>query len=246
MVFLKDKIRLQKAIAQSGYCSRRKAELLIEAARVTVNGELVTKQGFTVDEDDEILIDGLPLKTKEDFVYYLLNKPKGVITSAKDTHDRMTVLDLIDEKRRIYPVGRLDKESTGLLILTNDGDFAHKLMHPRFDKEKRYRVSLAGKLSSEIVHKLEKGIKIDGIAYQGIHIDSIHFDPQKKRSQCSVTLFEGKNRQIRRLFAYFDLPVLKLHRYAIGSLEDKNLRIGEYRRLKQSEINALLAKDHNS
>lgn len=235
-----NKIRLQKMIAMSGYCSRRKAEALISEGAVLVNGVQVREQGLQVSYKDQIVIHGVPLEFKEEKVYYLLNKPKGVLSSVSDPHKRTTVVDLIEESRRIFPVGRLDKETTGALILTNDGEFANYMTHPRYESKKQYRVSVQGRLLPETTQKLKGGPTIEGVAYKGVEIQGAKYDISKDRTQFSITLFEGKNRQIRKMMEHYHLPVLKLHRYAIGELELGDLRIGEYRKLKPFEVKKLM------
>lgn len=235
-----NKVRLQKVIAEAGIASRRKAEELIVQGRVKVNGKIVTELGFKADENDKILVDNRPINAETHKEYYLINKPKGIISSASDEHNRKTVVDLIPSKNRLYPVGRLDKETTGALILTNDGDFTHKMTHPKYELSKVYRVSIRGRLTPEIKGRLEKGVKIDGVSYQGVLIDDIHYNKEQNRTQFSITLFEGKNRQIRKLMDFFNVPVLKLHRYKIGSLIMEDLKIGEYRVLTKKEVKQLL------
>ena len=234
-------IRLQKYIAMSGYCSRRKAEELIEQGRVSVNGKKVTEQGVQVFPGDQVRINNKLLELERAHVYYIVNKPRAVLSSVSDDRGRLCVVDLVPDKNRIFPVGRLDYETTGALILTNDGEFANFLTHPRYDMPKMYRVSVEGKLGFEVTNALSEGITIEGVSYQGVEIYKVKYDPKKNRTQFSITLYEGKNRQIRKMFAHFGLPVLKLHRYAIGPIVIDDMGLGTYRPLKPVEVKKLLA-----
>ena len=233
-------MRLQKFIAHSGYCSRRKAETLIEQGKVFVNGKKVTEMGILVDDGDFIEVEGNALTRDTNFVYYLLNKPRGVLSTADDEFDRDTVVKGLPNDKRIYPVGRLDKESTGAIILTNDGTFTHYLTHPSYDLEKHYRVSVDGALNYDIINILKEGVKIDGVAYQGVVINNVKYIKGKNRTTFNITLHEGKNRQIRKIFDHFGLPVLKLHRFALGPININDLNIGDYRKLSNHEVKKLL------
>ncbi|CAM3571037.1 pseudouridine synthase [Erysipelothrix urinaevulpis] len=235
----KNKMRLQKYIAHAGYCSRRKAEELIDQGKVSVNGNVIKEQGVQVGSQDEVRIHGQLIELKTEFVYYLINKPKGVLSTVEDGFDRQTVVDHIKTSERVYPVGRLDKETTGALIVTNDGEFTHTMTHPSFDLEKQYRVSLDGIISYDVINELKEGVTIDGVEYQGVDIKNVKKDETKKRTQLTITLYEGKNRQIRKMFEHYKLPVLKLHRFALGPLVMDDLKIGQYRELKPFEIKKL-------
>lgn len=237
---LNQTIRLQKYIAQAGVASRRQAEKLITDGRVKVNGKVVKEMGISVSMGDEVVVNGVLIKQEAQHVYYLLNKPKGIISSSKDEKDRNTVVDFVPSEYRVFPVGRLDRETTGALILTNDGEFANYMTHPKFDMSKEYRVSVHGKLTYKISTQLMEGITIEGVSYKGIEFKNVKYDEKKHRTQFSVVLNEGKNRQIRKMFAHFDIPVLKLHRYAIGFIDISELRIGEYRELKPFEVKKLI------
>lgn len=233
-------IRLQKYIAMTGYCSRRKAEELIEQGKVSINGKKVNEQGVQVHPGDKVRINNKLIELERSKVYYIVNKPKSVLSSVSDDRGRMCVVDMIPEQNRIFPVGRLDYETTGALILTNDGEFANFLTHPRYDMPKMYRVSVDGKLGFDVTKALSEGVVIEGVSYQGVEIFKVKYDPKKNRTQFSITLYEGKNRQIRRMFAHFGLPVQKLHRYAIGPIVIDDLGIGMYRPLKSFEVKKLL------
>ena len=240
MNYSEQKSRLQKVIAQAGIASRRKAETLIAQGLVKVNGQVVREMGFKVDDQDVIEVDGRVIETMEDKVYYLINKPRGYLSTLSDPLDRPKVIDLIDDERRIYPVGRLDMDTTGALILTNDGEFAQKMTHPSYDMDKTYRVSVKGKMSFDVTKQLESGLEVDGVYYQKMKVDKFRYFPEKDRSVFDLSLYEGKNRQIRLLMEHFDLPVIRLHRFSIGPLNTDSLKIGEYRRLKPFEIKQLL------
>jgi len=233
-------IRLNKAIASTGYTSRRKAENLIINGQVKVNGELVTELGTKVLPNDQITINGKLITKEENKIYYLLNKPRGFVSTVEDQFERKTVLDLIDDNRRIYPVGRLDMDTTGALILTNDGDFTHLLTHPSYDVPKTYRVSVDGELTHDIINALKSGLEIDGTYYKPMHIKRIKYIKNRDRTSFDLVLEEGKNRQIRKLMDHFNIPVIRLHRFAIGDVILDDLKIGEYRRLKPHEVKTLV------
>lgn len=235
-----DKMRLQKYIAHSGYCSRRKAEAFIEQGKVRVNGKVVTEHGVMVGREDVVRVHNDLIALDDNCVYFLINKPRGVLSTSKDQFDRPTVVQGIPTSERIYPVGRLDKETTGALILTNDGEFTHFMTHPSYDLEKQYRVSLDGLIDYDVINALRDGVTIDGVEYQGVKIANVKTDDSKKRTQLTITLFEGKNRQIRKMFEHFSLPVLKLHRFALGPLQMEDLKIGQFRELKPFEVKKLL------
>lgn len=230
--------RLQKMMAEAGVASRRHAEAMIAAGRVTVNGEVVTEMGVRVDsERDRIEVDGQPL-TPEAKVYLALNKPEGVITTAEDTHDRPTTLSLIPQDvGRVYPVGRLDMDSQGLLLLTNDGDLAYRLTHPGFEHEKEYKIRVAGHPSERLLAQLARGIVLEDGPTQPAQISVL----QKKRDSTwlRVVLREGRKRQLRRMFDTIDHPVRDLIRMRVGPIQLGNLPPGEWRRLSAKEVQAL-------
>lgn len=232
--------RLQKVIAAAGIASRRKAEQMIQEGRVTVNGELVTQLGFKVSGKDEICVDGHVIH-KEEKVYYLLNKPRKTICTVSDEHDRDTVLDYLpDVKERIFPVGRLDYDTTGVLLLTNDGEFANQLMHPRSHFPKTYRVTINGILTDSEAQQLRKGIPLeDGMTLPAsVHIEKRNL--KKEKTILLITIFEGRNREIRRMMEYFNYDVTRLNRIQYGTITVGTLRQGEYRRLRKFEVNELL------
>ncbi len=231
--------RLQKVIANSGYTSRRKAEELITNNHVKVNGEVVNTLGVKVDDNDIIEIDGELLKTNTLKEYYLLNKPREVICSVSDDKGRKTVIDLIKTNTRIYPVGRLDYDTTGLIILTNDGELANILMHPKHKIQKTYIAKIDGILNEEDFKQIRKGIKIDERILKVDHMKVKEIDKQKNTSLVEVTIHEGRNHIVRKLFANLGYDVLKLSRIAYGSLTLGNLKSGEYRLLSHDEVKSL-------
>lgn len=232
--------RLQKVMAEAGVASRRKSEELIRNGHVAVNGKTVTEMGVKVSPEDDVRVDGVPLK-KETKVYYLLNKPAGCICSRSDEKGRKTVLDCFPEETgRIFPVGRLDYDTTGLLIMTNDGEFANAMMHPRYHIEKTYEVHMNGILTDQMIKMLESGIPLsDGMTLPADVILLSRKEGQKK-TVIQITIREGRNRQVRRMMEYFHCEVTKLSRIRYGFLEKGNLRQGQYRRLRMYEVRKLM------
>lgn len=232
------KERLQKVIASCGYCSRRKAEELIKTGHVTVNGVLTTELGVKVSSSDEIIIDGLKLK-KENKEYYILNKPRGVVTTVSDDKNRKTVVDLIETDARIYPVGRLDYDTTGLLILTNDGELANLLMHPKNKIDKVYIAKINGILYPNLIKKLERGVLIDGVKTSKAKVKVKRYDKKTDTSLIELTIHEGKNHQVKKMFESIDKNVIKLKRERISFLDLRGLNSGDYRRLNPKEVKRL-------
>ncbi len=230
--------RLQKVIADFGYTSRRKAEELIQSGKVSVNGEVITTLGTKVSETDAIVVEGNILK-RQDKVYYLLNKPKGYITSVKDELGRKVVTDLIDSKERIYPIGRLDYDTTGLLLLTNDGELANILMHPKNNLEKTYVARVTGKITMEELHMIKKGIKIDDRVCKVNNIKIKKYNKENDSTLVSVTIVEGRNHIVKKLFGSLGHKVVKLNRITYGFLTLDNVPLGDYRNLTLKEIKKL-------
>ncbi|RMG15220.1 MAG: rRNA pseudouridine synthase [Planctomycetota bacterium] len=230
--------RLQKLLARAGYGSRRKCEELITEGRVTVDGAEVTELGAKADpHQQDVRVDGRRLRL-EDFVYYLVNKPKGVVCTSSDPQRRRTVLDLVpNERRRIFSVGRLDYESKGAVILTNDGAFSNLLTHPRYGVEKTYSVRVRGAVEPEAVERLRRGVWLA----EGRTLPAKVWVIRRRRNETDlgVTLCEGKNRQVRRMFAKCGYKVLSLTRTKIGTLSLKGLAEGAARRLETAEVAAL-------
>lgn len=230
--------RLQKVIANSGYCSRRKAEELISAGKVIVNGQVVTELGTKVNDKDEIMVNGNLIETLEK-EYYLLNKPRGVLTTTSDDRNRKTVIDLIETDKRIYPVGRLDYDTTGVLLLTNDGEFANMIMHPKNEIDKVYIAKIKGIMNGEAVHKLENGVIIDNCLVKASRVKVRKIDTKTNHSLVEITIHEGKNHQVKKMFEKVGYLVDKLKRERIAFLTLDNLNSGEYRKLTNKEISKL-------
>ena len=227
--------RLQKVIAASGVTSRRKAEELITAGKVKVNGEVVTELGTKVTDKDRIEVDNV-LISKEVKEYYLLNKPRGVVTTTKDDKDRKTVVDLIPTNARIYPVGRLDYDTTGVLLLTNDGDFANILMHPASEVEKVYMAKLKGIIKGEHINTLKDGIKLDDQIVKPSRVKLKKVDTKTNTCMVQITIHEGKNHQVKRMFEAVGFEVLKLKREREAFFDLKDLQSGEFRKLTPKEV----------
>lgn len=232
--------RLQKVIANLGYTSRRKAEQLIKDGRVKVNGIEVYELGTKVSASDIIEVEGVFLnKDNTNKVYYLLNKPRGVITSTSDDKGRKTVVDLIETPKRIYPVGRLDYDTTGALILTNDGELANLLMHPRNNIDKVYIAKVNGLIGKKELSLLAQGIYIEGRKTSKGKARIIKYDKKNDTSIVELTIHEGRNHQVKKMFESLGYEVLKLKRERISFLDVNNLKSGEYRLLNSKEIKKL-------
>ena len=230
-------MRINKYIAHAGVASRRKAEELIKQGLVTVNGQVVRELATTIKSGDKVEVEGQPIYNEEK-VYYLLNKPRGVISSVSDDKGRPTVIDLLPQvKERIYPVGRLDWDTSGVLILTNDGDFTDEMIHPRNEIDKVYVVK--GLANKENLRPLTRGVTIDGKKTKPATYEILKVDPEKNRSVVQLTIHEGRNHQVKKMFEAVGLLVDKLSRTQFGNLDVSGLRPGEYRRLNKKEISQL-------
>jgi len=230
--------RLQKVIANAGITSRRKAEELILKGKVMVNGEVVKKLGTKVLPTDEIVVDGVMIEA-ESKEYYLFNKPRGVITSTKDDKNRKTVMDFFDNDKRLYPVGRLDYDTTGALIITNDGDFANRMMHPSYKIDRSYIAKVEGLIDGKSINKIKSGVKIDNTIIYPSRVKLKKKDLAKKTSVVEITVHEGKNHEIKKIFEAVGFPVIKLKRESFGNLNVKNLKSGEYRKITSKELKQL-------
>ena len=235
-------MRLQKFIAECGIASRRNAEKIIEDGRVRVNGEIVDFMGCVIDPDcDVVEVDGRVIKAEGKKYYIMLHKPKNYVTTVSDDLGRPTVMELVrDINARIYPVGRLDFDTTGLLIMTNDGDFANILTHPKHDVNKTYIARIDRPLSEDELEKLQKGIDLDGVKTAPAKAENIK-RPQKGY-EVKITIHEGRNRQVRRMLDAVGVNVMSLKRISVGSLTLGNLPEGKWRRLSDAEINKLRGK----
>ena len=233
--------RLQKVIASYGYASRRKAEDLIRHGKVLVNGKVITELGTKVEANDIISIDGVIINKDVKHEYYLLNKPRQVISSVEDKLGRITVRDLINTEARIYPVGRLDYDTTGLIILTNDGDFANMLMHPSYEIEKTYVAKINKILDKDDINKLKKGIVIDNRKVDIKRFKVRKKDVEKSTSIVELTIVEGRNHIVKKIFESMRIDVIKLSRVSYAFLTLDGLKSGEYRKLSIKEIKKLYA-----
>lgn len=227
--------RLQKVIAASGLTSRRKAEELIKDGKVKVNGKIVTELGTKVNENDEIMVNDNILE-KEEKEYYLLNKPRGVLTTTSDDKNRKTVVDLINTNARIYPVGRLDYDTTGVLLLTNDGEFANIITHPKNEIEKTYIAKLNNIIKGEQIHKIEEGILIDNQLIKPKKVKLRKVNKESNTCFVEIVICEGKNHEVKKIFESVGLLVDKLKREKVGFFTLDNLKSGEYRKLSKKEI----------
>jgi 23S rRNA pseudouridine2605 synthase len=234
--YLKDEIRLNKFIAHAGLCSRREADEYISAGKVKVNGKVTTELGQKVTPKDRVEVDGQKLSL-EPFVYILLNKGKDTISTTDDEKNRNTVLDAVEDATgaRVYPVGRLDRNTMGLIILTNDGDLAHRLMHPSFNVKKTYEATADRILSDEELLEMKSGITLEDGPVKPASVKRDVRDPGK----VLISVFEGRNHLIRRMISHFGAEIVRLKRVRYAGLNDKDLRVGRWRYLRQKEINDL-------
>jgi 23S rRNA pseudouridine2605 synthase len=233
-------MRINKFLAHAGVCSRRNADLLIQAGRVAVNGVTLQKLGILVDEKaDQVTVDGKTVSLRDNFVYILLNKPKGYLSTVKDGFRRPTILDLVGRDKKVYPVGRLDQDTEGVLLLTNDGELAYRLTHPKFEIEKIYRVSVNRKLDPEVAKSFAQGIVLDdGALARG---EARIIETGERSSVFELKMKEGKKREIRRMCYAVGLRVTSLVRIRFAHLTVKGLNQGEWRHLDKSEIERLRA-----
>lgn len=237
--------RLQKVIANSGYCSRRKAEELILNGKVIVNDDVITEMGYKVSGNDKILVNG-KIISKDEKEYYLLYKPRGIITSTKDEKNRKTVVDLIETEKRIYPVGRLDYDTSGILLLTNDGELTNLLVHPRNKIDKVYVAKIKGFLTKEEALKLSNGVLIDGKKTSKSKVKLKRFDKKSETSIVEITIHEGRNHQVKKMFESIGHEVIKLKREKIDFLDLSGLKSGEYRKLSIKEVKRLYSNTNKN
>lgn len=237
-----EEIRLQKYLASAGIASRRKCEELILEGKIEVNGKIITELGTKIDpKKDEVKYNGKIVKSEEEKVYILLNKPIGYVTTAKEQFGRDMVLDLVKVNKRIVPVGRLDMYTSGALILTNDGEFVNKLTHPSHEIDKTYNVTVKGIVTKEEIENLKKGVLIDGdYITKPAKVKILKIDEEKKISRIQITIHEGKNRQVRKMCEAIGKKVLALHRCKIGNIDVKSLKLGEWRYLSKKEVEKFL------
>lgn len=232
-----DKVRLQKFLANSGVASRRKCEELILEGKISVNGKVIKELGTKIDPTvDKVEYCGKLIQNTERLVYILLNKPIGYVTTANDQFDRDTVLDLVKVKERVVPVGRLDMYTSGALILTNDGDFVYRVTHPKHEITKTYTVTLHGIITNEAVERLRNGVEIDDYVTRPAKVKILKTDEEKNISRLEITIHEGKNRQVRKMCEAVGSKVIALHRSKIGNIGVKDLKLGNWRYLSESEL----------
>ena len=233
-----EKTRINKYLAELGIGSRRAVDKMIEEKRIKVNG-ILAESGIKVNEEDEILINGKPVntKSKSEKVYFILNKPKRVLSTAKDERGRKTVVDMIDTKERIFPIGRLDYDTEGLLLLTNDGEVFNKVIHPRTEVYKTYLVEARGNINMTTLNKLKRGIMLDDKITLPAKAKILLAD--ERHTVLHFAIKEGRNRQVRRMFELVGHPVINLKRIMLGELNLEGLEVGEYRPLTKKEINYL-------
>ena len=232
-------IRLQKYLAHAGIASRRHAEEMIKQGRVVVNGDVVTEMGVMVDPiNAEVEVDGKPVNPAKKKIYIVLNKPIGYISTASDDRGRKTVMELVsDIPHRIYPVGRLDYDTEGLLFMTNDGDFTYTLTHPKHNVEKTYVTHVSGNVTMEIIDSLRNGIELDGYKTSPAKVEVV--GATQYGTKIEITIHEGKNRQVRNMFEAVGLKVNKLRRTREGGVAVGKIALGKWRNLSESEVNLL-------
>jgi pseudouridine synthase len=233
-------MRLQKLISESGFLSRRKSDEAIFTQRVSVNGKIITSPGHQVDpQKDRIELDGKEIKIKSEKIYLLLNKPENMICTKSDTHNRSTIYDLIpSEFHHLDPAGRLDKDTSGLIILSNDGEFIYQITHPKFELEKEYLVTINGIINEEKIRRLETGVLIENHKTAPAKIQNLKTG--NNQSQMTITIHEGKKRQIRLMYEKVGFRIKTLQRIRIGKIKIANLAEKNFRKLTQQEINSLL------
>lgn len=234
-------MRINKYIASCGVASRRKAEELILDGKVKVNGKIIEELSYKVDENkDMVEVNNVKITLDEKLVYLLLNKPEGYITTVKDQFDRPSVIDLLsDVKERVFPVGRLDYETSGLLLLTNDGDLTYKLTHPKHEIDKTYVAKVKGILTEDEMKNFREGLYIEDYKTAPAKLKVLDSDRVKNISTLEIKIHEGKNRQVRKMCKAINHPVLRLKRVAMGKINLKNCKVGEYRYLTDDEVRYL-------
>lgn len=236
-------IRLQKYLADCGIASRRKAEELILQGKVKVNGKIITELGTKITQNqDKVEFENKEIKPQNDYVYILLNKPIGYVTTVKDQFNRDSVLDLVKTNKRLVPVGRLDMYTSGALILTNDGDFVYQVTHPKHEIDKTYTVTIKGIVKKEEVEQLKKGVKIEDYITKPAKVKILKIDEEKGQSRLEITIHEGKNRQVRKMCETIGHKVLALHRSKIAGIGVKDLPLGKWRYLTEDEVNTIKNK----
>lgn len=234
-------MRINKYIASCGIASRRKAEELIIENRVKVNGKIINELSFQINEaEDKVEVDGKTIGLEEELVYIMLNKPEGYVTTVKDQFDRKSVIDLVKGVgARVYPIGRLDYETSGLLLLTNDGDLTYKLTHPKHEVDKTYVATVKGIPNESEINNFEKGLYIEDYKTAPAKIKIVKKNIEKNYAVCEIKIHEGRNRQVRKMCRAINHPVMNLRRKAMGKIVLKDVEIGQYRYLTNDEVNYL-------
>lgn len=239
-----EEVRLQKYLAECGIASRRKAEELIVQGKVAVNGQTVTELGTKINPNKDIVTyQGQQVRKNNEYIYILLNKPIGYVTTAKDQFNRDSVLDLVKTNKRLVPVGRLDMYTSGALILTNDGDFVYKVTHPKHEIDKTYTVTIKGIVKNEEVDKLRQGVEIEDYITKPAKVKILKTDEEKDQSRLEITIHEGKNRQVRKMCEAIGHKVLALHRSKIAGIGVKDIPLGKWRYLKNEEVKKILKEN---
>ena len=234
-------MRINKFLSNSGLASRRKCDQLIEEGKVFVNGKQVTELGSQINEKkDKVTVEGKTITLPSSFVYIKLNKPKGYACTAQDEKGRKTIYDLIDSEERLFSIGRLDYDTEGLILLTNDGDFANKVAHPKFNIDKEYRVTVEGEIKESEMAVMRKGVVVDGQRMPSAIVNFISYE--NGNTKLSVIIDEGQNRQIRRMFEAIGKTIKLLKRVRIGQVRLGGLRRGDYKDLTEEELNSLVGK----
>ncbi len=232
-------MRLNKFLSNSGLASRRKCDEIIAEGKVIVNGKVVSELGYQINErKDKVIVEGKVIKLPSSFVYIKLNKPKGYACTAHDEKGRKTIYDLIDCEERLFSVGRLDYDTEGLILLTNDGDFANCVAHPKYEMEKEYRVTCEGEIKESELAVMRKGVVVDGKRMPSAKVEKLSFE--NGFTKLSVVINEGQNRQVRRMFEAIGHEIKLLKRVRIGNVRLGGLSRGEYRDLTQEELNSLV------
>ena len=229
-------MRLNKYLAKAGIASRRKCDQFIENGKIMINGEIVTNFGYRVKGDDIVTFDGKVVSRDSDIIY-ILNKPKGYVCSNREQFKNKTVFDLIESDKRLFTIGRLDRDTTGLLLITNNGDLSYKLTHPKFEIERRYYVVSAIDIDIDSCLKLKKGVRLEDGTYAKAHLKRLY--KEKNKIYWDISLNEGKNREIKKIFLHFGSKVVELHRYKFANIDLKSLKIGKYRKINNREFDFL-------
>ena len=231
-------MRLNKFLARCGIDSRRKCDQIIKAKKISINGHIVTDFSYQVQKDDIILYDGKYLEIEDKSIVYILNKPKGYVCTSNDPYDRMKVINLIDINIRLFTVGRLDRDTTGIILLTNDGDIANYLAHPKYNKEKKYYVKSKGKIENSLLKQIRNGYVLKDETKIKANIRLI--SNSGNIFEWDIILREGKNREIKRIFSEFDAKVTLIHRYSFAGIELNNLKVGKYKIMSKEEMTKII------